>query len=203
MALILPHDINVSPVPDVLAEEHQENYVAIRDYTNAEHDAWASTYRTLHWGAGVINDLASAVLVSFNIRPGTLFTPGGSGAFAPMIFTLRRNDYDLLDRTPKLRIRAQAYVNGVAPSRSFTIGLHTATGHGGAANVFSFSANGTAITGSTVAFSGLAANSTNQGNSGDFDVPADAHYCLACNQSGAITANSRVSFTVQLQQRWV
>jgi hypothetical protein len=101
-----------------------------------------------------------------------------------------------------LRIRAQAVVNGTAPARTITCGLYPVSSATGGTDSIQVTL-GTVVAGSTVAFASPSAASLNQGNSGDFTIPADGFYALGFNLAGGvITANSRVAVNVHLQQRW-
>jgi hypothetical protein len=125
----------------------------------------------------------------------------GTSAVSPHMY-FDDADYAISGRTAKLRLRAQAYTNATAPTISYTVGLFPATAVAGGAGSLNTTL-GTVVTGSTVAFTTPSASSMNQGNSGDFSLPADGHYALGVTLSGTSAANNVTIIAVQLQLRWV
>lgn len=111
-------------------------------------------------------------------------------------------DFTANTRVNKLRIRASALVNNVAPAVTFTVGLYPITSPAGAAGSLSVTLGGV-VAGSTVAFASPAVNSPNQLNSGDFTAPAAGYYALGVVVSGAAAASSGVGISARVQMRQV
>lgn len=103
----------------------------------------------------------------------------------------------------KLRIRAQLYVNDVAPTGNFTFGLYPitrpATSGGAGLNIFTL---GTVVAGSNGAtFTAPAADLLGGAVGADFAIPADGHYALGVVTTGTVAASSHVHLHAQLQMR--
>lgn len=120
----------------------------------------------------------------------------------PHSFYVASADYAITGRTPKLRVRAQCHTNATAPAITLTVGLYpiTASAGGSDQNVITL---GSVVAGSTVAFASPGASASNQGNSGDFSLPADGHYALGVALSGTQATNASVSLAAQLQLHYV
>lgn len=161
-----------------------------------------TAYRSLTRGTMVFPGGVSAntfPLAEFN--GGSIAAAGASTDDIPNLLYLDDADWAITGRTPKLRVRAQCFVNGTPPGNTLTVGLHEITASGGTGNGTVAYTLGAAISGSTVAFSPLA-NSRNQGNSGDFTFPADSYYTLAAVTVGSTAANTGTHIIAQLQLRW-
>lgn len=182
---------------------------------NAQEDALEllSTYRTIASVYGWLGDAgyASAGDLLFSSRspggvgPGCLVNEATDVLGALSALYLDDADYAVTGKTTKLRIRAQAYVNGIAPGRTFTVGLYPITAVGGAGGAEVIQATlGAVLAGSTVPFASPAIGSRSAGASADFAFPGDDHYALGVNLAGgAITANSVVAICAHLQVRHV
>lgn len=83
-----------------------------------------------------------------------------------------------------------------------SLGVYPITAAAGGSGVLSETI-GTVVSGSTVAFTTPSASSQNQGNSGDFTVPADGYYAIGVVGSGTQASNSYLGLTAQLQTRTV
>jgi hypothetical protein len=162
-----------------------------------------STYKDIieRMGAGVTSPAAGTYLMATS-GGGTL-TPVPNAAQGYVFY------FDPADRTAntrgnKYRVRGQVIVNAVAPTTNWTIGLYPVATWGGASGSSPTVATlGTVVAGSTIAFNAPAANSQNQGNSGDFTAPAAGYYVLAVVNSGAAAVGSFVSVFATLQFRQV
>lgn len=121
--------------------------------------------------------------------------------FLTHFFYFAAADYTTTGRTQKLRVRSQIAVNATKPTLKFTVGLYPITVAGGV-NALSITL-GTVVSGSTIEFNEPAASTIGQGNSGDFTVPSDGAYAFGVVTSGALTANSAVNVSAQLQSRLV
>lgn len=108
-------------------------------------------------------------------------------------------DYTVGGKTQKLRLRAQVLCNATAPAINFTVGLYPVTVAGAADNL-TFTL-GTVVTGSTVALNTPSASTVNQGNSGDFTIPADGPYALGFVSSGTLANNAACFVYGHLQTR--
>jgi hypothetical protein len=162
-----------------------------------------ATYRTLLAGTGAAESAAVAGTYAFSQGADEILASGtANNEFLPVALYLDDADYTISGRTTKLRLRAQAYTNGAGPGITLTVGLHNITGSTGSAGQNSVTL-AAAVAGSTVAFASPAQNTLTQGNSGDFNVPADGYYALGVVLSGTLAADARVMLAAQLQQRWV
>jgi hypothetical protein len=104
-------------------------------------------------------------------------------------------------KAPKLRVRAQLYVNDVALfTGTFKVGLYPitrpATSGGAGLNIYTL---GTVVAGSQVTFTNPAADSANAGASADFALPADGHYVLGVATSATVATSSHAHVSAQIQ----
>jgi hypothetical protein len=109
-------------------------------------------------------------------------------------------DYAVAGLTARLRVKAQLVCNAVAPTGTWTFGLHPVTAVAGAAGGVSYTI-GAAVTGSTVAFTTPAASSMNQNASADMAFPAAGYYALGLVTSAAVATSSYVHASAFLQTR--
>lgn len=138
-----------------------------------------------------------------------LFTTGGSGyangattsslALEGLYFD--DADYAISSKTQKLRVRAQAIVNTVAPTVTYTVGLYPVSTIAGSGGTITYTA-GTVVSGSTATPS-VTTSSVNQASSGDFTIPSDGFYALGVVASGSAAGTTLVTVNAQLQTRWV
>jgi hypothetical protein len=159
-----------------------------------------SAYRTIDRVAGAAVPGIPAADYHFSVTG--LTQEGVGNSLPPLLLYLDDADYAITGRSLRLRVRGRAYVNGTGPGVTFTLGLFPVSSVGGAAGENSVTL-GTVVSGSTVAFASPGANSSNQGNSGDFVFPADGHYALGVTISGSPAASTRVALLVELQVRWI
>jgi hypothetical protein len=111
-------------------------------------------------------------------------------------------DYTISGKTQRLRVRGQCYTNQTAPALTMTLGLYPISSVAGTSDAVNLTL-GTVVSGSTVAFASPSASSLNQGNSGDFAIPADGHYVPGVAFSANLPAGSGVILAIQLQTRYV
>lgn len=104
------------------------------------------------------------------------------------LVVLAAADLTVIDKTPRLRIRATVGVNGTAPASDFSFGLYPVTLTGGT-NVI-VATLGALVSGSTALVSAPAANGWTTVDSGDFALPADGVYTIAmlCPSQGSANA---------------
>lgn len=160
------------------------------------------TYRHLARVSAILHDGQSAFTGGFS--GGGFFGSGVNQAATGMdvaLLYLAAADFAVAGKTTKLRVRAQALCNDNGFGQTATIGLYPVTSDFGSGPDTIKLTLGTVVSGSTVAFSSLSADSENQGNSGDFTIPADGYYVLGCVLSAAVTSDCRVLLSAQLQQR--
>jgi hypothetical protein len=125
----------------------------------------------------------------------------GAGFFPFPVFYLVKADYEVANKTQKLRIRAQMSINATKPTQSFNIGLYPLTVAGGAAELkFTL---GTAVSGSAVGFGEPEASTVNLKEGSDFSAPANGLFCLGTTVSTNLTTNSVAFISAQLQTRSV
>ncbi len=142
---------------------------------------------------------------------GTYFLPQGNPAgitgtgtlYAPNIMYIDPTDYPTMDAlTTKLRVRGTVACNDVAPTGTYTFGLHPvtrpATSGGAGLNIYTV---GTAIVGSTILLSTPAADSINNVLGSDFAIPAAGHYVIGFVQTGTVAASSHMHMSFALQMR--
>ena len=162
-----------------------------------------TTYRNIQQVTGGATGLGSVSTTKTIFgADGVLMMTGAAYARAPVIVYLDDADYLETGGTLKLRLRAQLLCNATAPAITVTFGLYPITAAAGGSGVLSETI-GTVVSGSTVAFTTPSASSQNQGNSGDFTVPADGYYAIGVVGSGTQAANSYLGMTAQLQVRTV
>lgn len=173
-----------------------------------------AAYRTLKAVQGALRGSAVATTYFFTGSAPTINSIAYTGVAPSGVSTLTGEivipeaiyfddaDYTMAGKTQKLRVRAQAYTNAVAPATTFTAGLYpisSVAGSGATVIVFTL---GTVVSGSTVAFAAPSASTLNTGSSGDFTIPADGHYVLGVVAAGSPAATSCTALAAQLQTRW-
>lgn len=155
-------------------------------------------YRTMFDNILVVTDGTASGTTYINQVAGVALASGGSSSVPTPVFYFDDADYAIAGKTTKLRLRVVANTNATASAVTTTVGLYPVTAVAGGADVESTTA-GTVVSGSTVAFASPSASTRNQGNSGNFDVPADGYYTFGFTVSGTPTADSRVALTALLQ----
>jgi hypothetical protein len=163
----------------------------------------ASTYRTLLDCSG--SHTAARVAGTYGFGQGDPLAISGTGTLYPLntIFIAVADFQTLAGIAPKLRLRAQLYVNDVAPTGNFTFGLYPVTrpATSGAAGLVIYTL-GTVVTGSPpAAVAAPAADSSNVATGSDFALPADGHYVIGVVTTAAVAASSHLHLSAVLQMR--
>lgn len=146
-------------------------------------------------------DYSASTFILGAINGGSLVESGGNvltthsaNGFMPLY--LDAADYTVADKTTRLRVRAQLLVGGATWSTDAVVGLYPITLGGGASSCTV--TLGTVVPGSTVTFTNPTGATANQGNSGDFSVPATGAYCLGFTLAGG-SGMTGALLTAQLQ----
>jgi hypothetical protein len=123
----------------------------------------------------------------------------------PTVIYIASADYpNVSSLTAKLRFRVTLFVNDVAPTGNFTVGLYPLTrpASSGGADQLAFTI-GTVVTGSNGAtFTTPAADSSNVAISSDFAIPADGYYAIGIVTTASIAASSFVLMSATLQTNY-
>lgn len=161
-----------------------------------------SSYRTILDCSG--SHTAAKVAGTYALGQGDPIAVSGTGTLYPInTIYIDSADYPTVNGvTPKLRIRAQLYVNDVAPTGNFTFGLYPitrpATSGGAGLVIYTL---GTVVASSTVLFTAPAADSSNNGASADFALPANGHYVIGVVTTATVAASSHLHMSCSLQMR--
>lgn len=206
MTLVLPHTIDAGT--EVVAAEHQENYVAIRDAINAlpaASDVLAPWYvleeATFSMPGSSLGVLAPTTDASIDPNNMIQFSSGSTLGRAWKFFPFRAADIAAPGFATHLRLRMATIVNSVAPARTFTGGLYTVAADGSGSGV---SLNGANVPGLSVTRANPAAKSENIDVGAEVTImPADGIYYLGMSLSGATATNSGVEILLQLMVKHV
>jgi hypothetical protein len=162
-----------------------------------------STYRTVLDVTG--SHTAARIAGTYGFGHGDPLAISGTGTLYPLdIVYLQAADFPTVyGLTAKLRLKAQLYCNDVAPfTGTFVFGLHPitrpATSGGAGLVIYTI---GAAVANSTVTFTNPAADSSNNGVSADFTMPADGHYCIGVVTNQAMAASAHCHLSALLQMR--
>lgn len=166
-----------------------------------------ATYHTILQAQGWLNSATTAN--TFWLVTGTsqinTCTSGGSGnAIMPAMIYISSSDYPTVNGlAPKLRIRANLYVNNTAPTGTWTFGLYPMTspgaGNSGGVGVRAHTI-GTVVSGSNGASQATPAAATNYNlTSSDFALPANGWYAICIVTNATIATNSTVQLDAKLQ----
>lgn len=162
-----------------------------------------SSYRTILLAAG--SHIAGRVAGSYALGHGDPAAISGTGTLYPIAtIYIAAADYPTVNAvTTKLRIRAQLYVNDVAPTGNFTFGLHPitrpATSGAAGLNIYTI---GAVIAGSNGAtFTAPAADLLGNAVGADFALPADGHYIIGVVTTATVAASSHIHMVASLQMR--
>jgi hypothetical protein len=161
-----------------------------------------ASYRTLLDSSG--SHTAARVAGTYGFGHGDPLAITGTGTLYPLnTIYIDSADYPTVNGlAAKLRIRCQLFVNDVAPTGNFTIGLHPitrpATSGGAGLCIYTI---GTAVTGSTFTITAPAVDSMNIGVGSDFALPANGHYVLGVVTTAAVAASSHLHLSASLQLR--
>lgn len=164
-----------------------------------------TSYRTLLDVSG--SRTAGVVASTASIDSGVAITANGANqATPPSSIHIVGADYPLLNGVaPKLRIRAMLYVNNVAPTGNFTLGLYPITrpASSGGTGVCIYTI-GTVVPGSNGAtFTTPAADGLLGAVGADFAMPADGHYVIGVVTTTTQAASSHVHLIAYLQMRYL
>lgn len=161
-----------------------------------------ASYRTLMDCSG--SHIAGRVAGKYWLGQGDPIGVTGTGTlYPPNLLYIDSADYPTVNGlAPKLRLRAQVYVNDVAPTGNFTFGLYPVTrpGTSGGAglNIYTM---GTVVNGSTVAVNTPAADSANVLVGSDFALPANGHYVIGVVTTATVATSSHLHMSAILQLR--
>jgi hypothetical protein len=164
---------------------------------------WNEAYQNLLDVGG--SHIAARVAGTYGLGYSSPLAISGTGILYPLgLIRLTATDYPCLaDERPRLRVRGIIAVNDVAPTGTYTLGLHPVTrpASSGGAGVLTYTL-GAAVAGSNGAsIVAPAADSMNVVVGQDFDLPADGIYCLGCVTTATVATSSLVHVTAQLQIR--
>lgn len=161
-----------------------------------------TSYRTLLDSTG--SHAAARTAGTYGLGQGQPAAITGVGTLYPLnIIYLDPADYPTVGGVaPKLRVRAVLAVNDVAPTGTYTFGLHPVTrpATSGAAGL-AIVTIGAAVTGSTVAQATPAADAMLNLVSADFALPAAGFYILGFVSTAAVAASSHLHVSMALQMR--
>ena len=196
MAITLPITSRTSSDDNDFADVYANDVQLV-----TEIDARDDNYQTI-FSAQCVTTLDMAAGTYSVTNHGTAPVLSGGASNATPTFYFDDADLSISSKTTKLRLRAQVNANATAwSSVTATFGLYPVTFAGGADSLTV--TLGTVVSGSTVALANPSASSTNQGNSGDFTIPADGQYAIGVVTSAQLTNNAHAQLGAQLQVRWV
>ena len=161
------------------------------------------TYRNILECSG--SHIAARVAGTYGIGYSQPIAISGTGTLYPLatIYITSADFQTVNSLAPKLRIRAQLYVNDVAPTGNFTFGLYPVTrpSTSGGAGLCIYTI-GTVVTGSNGAtFTAPAADSILTAVGSDFAIPTDGHYVIGVVTTQTVATSSHVHLSAQLQLR--
>ena len=160
------------------------------------------SYQTILEASG--SHTAAKVAGTYALGDGDPIAVSGTGTLYPIkIIYIAAADYPSVDgKAAKLRIRAQLFVNDVAPTGNYTFGLYPvtrpATSGGAALAIYTL---GTVVASSTVAFNTPAADAALNGASSDFALPSDGFYVIGVVTTATVATSSHLHMTAYLQKR--
>ena len=162
-----------------------------------------SAYVTILEASG--SHTAGKVAGTYAMGDGDPLAVSGTGTLYPVkAIYIASADYPTINSlAPKLRIRAQLYVNDVAPTGNFTFGLYPITrpATSGAAGLDIYTL-GTVVSGSNGAtFTAPAADGLLNAVGSDFALPADGHYVIGVVTTATVATSSHLHMTAYLQLR--
>lgn len=148
--------------------------------------------------------IAARVAGTYGFGQGDPIAITGVGTLYPLnAIYIDSSDFPTINGlAAKLRVRAQLFVNDVAPTGNFTFGLHPitrpATSGGAGLVIYTI---GAAVSGSTCLISAPAADSSNVAVGSDFALPANGHYVLGVVTTATVATSSHLHMSVALQLR--
>ncbi|HYV92701.1 MAG TPA: hypothetical protein VE978_12975, partial [Chitinophagales bacterium] len=160
-----------------------------------------ASYRTILQVTG--SHTAAKVAGTYALGDGDPIAVSGTGTLYPIAtIYIAAADYPTVNGvTTKLRIRAQIYVNDVAPTGNYTFGLYPITrpGTSGAAGLDIYTL-GTVVAGSNGAtFTTPAADGLLNAVGVDFALPADGQYVIGVVTTATVATSSHLHLTASLQ----
>jgi hypothetical protein len=161
-----------------------------------------ASYRVILDSSG--SHIAARVAGTYGFAQSQPIAISGTGTLYPLnaIYIAAADFPTVNGLTAKLRVRAQLFVNDVAPTGNFTFGLHPitrpATSGGAGLVIYTI---GAAVSGSTAAVNTPAADSSNVVASSDFSLPTDGHYVLGVVTTATVATSSHLHMSVALQLR--
>jgi hypothetical protein len=162
-----------------------------------------ATYHTLLQATG--SHIAGRTAATYGFGEGDPLAISGTGTLYPLnIINIVSTDYPTINSVaPKLRVRAQVYVNDVAPTGTYIVALcpltTPATSGGAGLRIYTL---GAAVAGSAATtISAPAADSENFVVGSDFALPADGDYVLCMTSTGTVAVSSHMHFAAFLQIR--
>lgn len=179
------------------------NWAGSSDFANIQTDYNNIIEFHGHWSTAAHTGAGNYIVQRNHITPSPL--SAATSLMSSVYFYLDPANYALSGRTAKLRVYVVHDTNSQAMGMTITYGLYPITvtrGGAGAVNIPNLGA-GVAVTGSTVPFASIAANTTATANSGDFTCPTAGIYVLVGNCSAAVTTNGRWDFHIELQRRTI
>lgn len=161
-----------------------------------------ASYRTLLDSTG--SHIAGRTANTYGLGQGQPAAITGVGTlYALNVIFIDSADYPTLNGVaPKLRVRATVAVNDVAPTGTFTFGLHPVTrpGTSGGAGLCIYTI-GAAVAGSTVALATPVIDSHNNSTGADFALPANGFYVLGFVSTATVAVSSHLHISMALQMR--
>jgi hypothetical protein len=194
--------INLATGATAVTQAAGDNSTKISTTAYARAAAPNSSYRTIIDRTG--SHIAGRVAGTYAVPMGDPLPITGTGTLYPWgAFYYDPADHPTVDGlAPKLRLRAQLYVNDTAPTGNFTFGLHPITRSGATGGAgLNLSTIGAAVAGSTVAVNTPAADSSNTLTGTDFAAPAAGHYVIGVVTTATVAASSHLHISAQLQMR--
>lgn len=163
--------------------------------------AWLSPYRILLDSSG--SHTAAKAAGTYGLGQGVVAAVTGTGTLYPLntIYIVSADYPTVNSLATKLRVRFVIACNDVAPfTGTFVCGLHPvtrpATSGGAGLCIYTI---GSAVAGSTVTGTNLAADSHNNLVGADFSLPADGFYVLAIVTNATMATSSHVHISASLQ----
>ncbi len=162
-----------------------------------------ASYRTILDSSG--SHIAARVAGTYGLAQSQPAAKSGTGTLYPLnTIYIAAADYPSVNGlAPKLRVRAQLYVNDVAPTGNFTFALHPITrpGTSGGAGLNIYTIGAAVASSAATTITTPAADSMNTTVGSDFALPADGHYVLGVVTTATVATSSHVHMSASLQLR--
>lgn len=174
--------------------------IATSATANSTDATLSAAYRTLLDSSG--SHIAARVAGTYGFGQGDPVAISGTGTLYPLnIIRIDSADYPAIGAlAAKLRVKATANCNDVAPGHNFVFGLHPitrpATSGGAGLCIYTI---GAAVASSTVTATTPAADSSAAFTSSDFALPADGQYVLGVVTNGTTATSAHVHLSAALQ----